>query len=256
MTMNHHLMPPGPRRTSPAGDANVRHFAWRASEGALSSGLVLLLLCVILSGPGHAQSMPAVLQTADSDTTTVGSPFRSVFLIPDSRASEPTMMLSGSTYLVAMPPNLYQAIQDSLPGFAPWSPQGFCPDIHEYTRYRYGAHQAMSVVVSDFNNDGHRDLVVLGHDCTRAGHLGVVSYEGGYRFAFIGNGYGYDRSMCEEMFLEHLSPDEVRNACVRYEKPIPTEPLNGFCEHGETERPYWIGYYFIGGQFVIIGYSD
>jgi hypothetical protein len=24
MMMNHHLMPPGPRRTSPAGDANVR----------------------------------------------------------------------------------------------------------------------------------------------------------------------------------------------------------------------------------------
>jgi hypothetical protein len=27
MKVNHHLMPPGPRRTSPAGDANVR-FAW------------------------------------------------------------------------------------------------------------------------------------------------------------------------------------------------------------------------------------
>ena len=39
MKMNHHLVPPGPRRTSPAGDANVRHGLTRPCGSSPLEGL-------------------------------------------------------------------------------------------------------------------------------------------------------------------------------------------------------------------------
>jgi hypothetical protein len=57
--MNHHLVPPGPRRTSPAGDANVESERWYAMRiGVLVCLSIALLLPARVQGTNETQPKP------------------------------------------------------------------------------------------------------------------------------------------------------------------------------------------------------
>lgn len=85
----------------------------------------------------------------------------SCFERPRTGTSGPAVIRVGTSYELALPRRMVDAIQRALPGFEVETLDSYDADIQ--AGYRFTSRQAPWAVVADFDGDGVQDVVVDGH---------------------------------------------------------------------------------------------
>jgi hypothetical protein len=133
--------------------------------------LTLLLLASSLIGCGSGDARRQ--QTARQDTALRSTPTDSpsaisqrptgpVSVVVDSSAHGARLEDKSGTAIVYIPARMARLLSDSLPGFAPYSTASYDPEIVNSVAERDSATTLPSVVVGDFDGDGHSDVAMIG----------------------------------------------------------------------------------------------
>ncbi|MCK4415318.1 MAG: hypothetical protein KAY32_17425 [Candidatus Eisenbacteria sp.] len=135
-----------------------------------------------------------------------------VGITADSLAQQPLLHQEFGMVRLVLPGGMKRTLDAHAPRFQLWQPGNYWHDIVEYAHYDYTERQAMSVVLGDFDGNGSPDVVLDGHDGTKALMLAIMSAPDSCWVVQIGSSSSGDQ--LTGAFLIHQPPGQVHSGML------------------------------------------
>ena len=176
--------------------------------------------CFFSAACGDVGQKQATVTTDDTAETSVASPDRpkppiisGPRIVSDSLVARPGVQITRGEFVVQLPPAMSRLLFDSLTGFSPFPTSAYDSTVWASEQERDTTAILPSVVLGDFDGDGHSDVAMVGasHDSAAAVIITGASGHGGPHLLFMSRPHPADRFGKTDVLLRAMNKQVMRD---------------------------------------------